>query len=93
MLLIAFLFLLQAEANIRPDVDFVATMISFFCQRFQDLVQLIGTPGENPNFGQQMMDHIRQSLTLGTALALSCFTDGVTSLERVFLSQLVSSPF
>lgn len=45
--------------------------------------------GDNPNFGQLMMDQIRQSMTMATALALACFTDGTTSLERVFLTQLV----
>jgi len=45
--------------------------------------------GENPNFGQLMMDKIRRTLILAAALALNCFTDGSTSLERVFLSQLV----
>lgn len=47
--------------------------------------------GENPNFGQLMMDTIRRTLILAAALALNCFTDGSTSLERVFLSQLVIS--
>ena len=36
------------------------------------------------------MEQMRHSLTQGTALALSCFTDGSTSLERLFLTQLVS---
>ena len=45
--------------------------------------------GENPNFGQLMMDKIRRTLIMAAALALNCFTDGSTSLERVFLSQLV----
>jgi len=36
-----------------------------------------------------MMDQIRQSLTMISALALSCFSDGQTSLERVFSVHLV----
>jgi hypothetical protein len=36
-----------------------------------------------------MMDKIRRTLIMAAALALNCFTDGSTSLERVFLSQLV----
>lgn len=77
-----------AEASIRPNVDFVATMISFIHQRLHDIVVLIGAPGENPNFGHLIMEQMRHSLTQGTALALSCFTDGTTSLERLFLTQL-----
>ena len=34
------------------------------------------------------MDNIRQSLIQGAAMALLCFTDGQTSLERVFMSEL-----
>lgn len=45
--------------------------------------------GDNPNFGQQMMEEIRRSFIQAAALALNCFTDGSTSLERVVLSQLV----
>ncbi|KAI9562605.1 hypothetical protein GHT06_010059 [Daphnia sinensis] len=77
-----------AEASIRPDVDFVATMAQFIQQRLHEVVQLIGMPGENPDFGRLMMDKIRRTLIMAAALALSCFTDGSTSLERVFLSQL-----
>ena len=65
-------------------------MISFIHQRLHDIVVLIGAPGENPNFGHLIMEQMRHSLTQGTALALSCFTDGTTSLERLFLTQLVS---
>ena len=40
-----------------------------------------------------MMDQIRQSLTMISALALSCFSDGQTSLERVFSVHLVRNYF
>lgn len=43
--MLTILFLLQAEASIRPDVDFVATMAHFIQQRLHDVIQLIGMPG------------------------------------------------
>ena len=48
--------------------------------------------GENPSFGQLMMDKISQTLNMAAAfsdLVLNCFTDGSISLERVLQTILV----
>ena len=45
--------------------------------------------GENPSFGEIMMDKISRTVIMAAALALNCFTDGSISLERVLPSLLV----
>uniref|UniRef100_T1J793 BCL2-associated athanogene 6 n=1 Tax=Strigamia maritima TaxID=126957 RepID=T1J793_STRMM len=80
--------ILSREANIKPGIDYVSTMCNYITKRLFDFINHIFTV--ESNFGQAMYELCRISTSEIIMLNVSCFEDGLQSLERIVHRQVHS---
>jgi len=76
-------------ASVRDNVDYAETMHSFLSVRPVELVMMV-LQADSQEFTTRLAPMVRRISAEATALSLYCFTDRMTSLERVVQDRLTA---
>lgn len=76
-------------ASVRDNVDYAETMHSFLSVRPVELLMMV-LQADSQEFTTRLAPMVRRIAAEATALSLHCFTDRMTSLERVVQDRLTA---
>lgn len=72
------------DANVKPEIDFVATINTFLRQNLRQLITFILHPPEGSSFALFLYSMCRTIISELIVLTIHCTEDGVTSLQHIF---------
>ncbi|XP_067134082.1 large proline-rich protein BAG6 isoform X2 [Centruroides vittatus] len=72
------------DANVKPDIDFVATINTFLRQNLRQLITFVLHPPEGSSFAVYLYTMCRTIISEFIILTIHCSVDGITSLQRIF---------